>query len=143
MKKLLSILAISIMVCFTSCDKTELSKDKLSMVVQPSWGDAFHYANKSVPSQWPNNIIAIIVLIVWPVAVYVYIKKANGDPMWPSIIGSIAAVALIFLMIARVNKVRMDNVHTVPKEYYDRVGKAYILDSLFETNHMQSAPKIK
>lgn len=141
MKKLIFALAIcTAALTISSCDKTEVTKDNQSVVVQPTWGEAYHYANAATPSQVSYTILGLSLIIGWAVLAYFLNKKMKKSPiafiviswfvMWAFGIGS---------LIGKPNSVRIQNVKTVPKDYYDRVGQTYILDSLFNHNLMVDA----
>jgi len=144
MKKVYSVLAIALMaLLFTGCDKSGPDKSGENYVVQPSWSESFHYANKAIPSQWPFTILAIALFVVGVLLLVKWVPKFK-DPKWP-----IIGIFFIFFgggvasLISKPNQVRMDNVKTVPIEYFKQKGQTYILDSLFETNHMTGAASKK
>lgn len=139
MKKFLVLIVMAL--SFVSCDKSEVTNDGLGMVVQPSWREAFHYANKAESSQVPWTY-AGIALIVIGILLLIFVAVKFSRP--GAVIAGIFFICFgggLGCLLGKPNAVRIDNVKTVDKAYYDRVGQKHILDSLFETNHMSSAAK--
>jgi len=140
MKKIFSILAVSAMVLLSSCDKTGPTKDGTGIVFQPSWGQSFAYANKAVPSQVPYTILCIVLLAAAVFVAYmVGIQKKQWFGNWSGLVIAFIVAISLWPLLAKPGAVRMDNVRTVPKEYFDRVGQDYILDSMFNSNHLINA----
>jgi len=133
-------LAISAMVLLSSCDKSEVNQEGTHVVVQPSWGEAFHYANIAKPSQVPWTILGITLIATFFVLAYVANKKMKKSPVAFVVIAFIVLIPSgIASLISKPNAVRMDNTPTVSKEYFEKVGQTYILDSMFNSNHLSNA----
>lgn len=139
MKKIFSILAIYAMVLLSSCDKSGLNQEKTHMVMQPTWGEAFHYANICKSSQVPWTIAGIILIAIGVVLMFKWVPRFK-NPM-----GALIAVfvvcfigGLVFIL-QKPNTVRMDNVRDIPIEHYDKVGQTYLLDSMYNSNHLINA----
>jgi len=140
MKKVLSILAfISLTFIFTACDKSEVSKDGKTITIQPSWSEAFHYANASKSSQIPFTILAV-VLLAGSAFLFIKVAPKQSDPKGIFILGAILlALACGSYFGGKPSAVRISNTPVVDKSYYDKVGQKYILDSLFDNNLMINA----
>ncbi len=140
MKKVFSILAFAACtILFTSCDKSGPTKDGTGYVVQPTWGESFHYAKKATPSQTPYTVAAIALVIIGIVAFIKWIPTFK-DPMWPIVaVVFICFIGGLVCFFSKPSAIRINNVKTVPIEYYKEKGQTFILDSLFESNHLIDA----
>lgn len=140
MKKYISILAIATLaILFTSCDKSGPTKDGKGYEVQPTWGESFHYANKATPSQTPYTAGAI-VLVGFGIVLFIKWIPTFKDPMWPIIgVVVICFIGGLVCFLSKASAIRINNVKTVPIEYYNEKGQTFILDSLFESNHLIDA----
>lgn len=132
-------MAISAMVLLSSCDKSGLNKEKTHMVMQPTWGEAFHYANICKSSQIPWTIAGIILIAVGIVLMFKWVPRFK-DVMWPVIgVFVVCFIGGLTSILLKPNAVRMDNVRDIPIEHYDKVGQTYLLDSMYNSNHLINA----
>lgn len=107
------------------------------VTVSPTLGEAFHYANMS--GQWLWTILGVIGLLI-AVALLIMAAKNVYVTSKGSVIGIGVITALSLASIfSKPIAVNINNDKVVSKSYLEKVGKKYILDSVYNNNLMIDA----
>lgn len=126
MKKVFSILALVFISLASFAQET--------VIVSPTLGESFSYANKT------GQILYLIIGMVFIVACIFYIILGNKNITHfnGKIAFVIAAVGVSFIL-AKPLAIYWSNDKKVEKTHLEKVGRDYILDSCFNNNLMINA----
>ena len=109
----------------------------METTVSPTFWEAWHYANLSGQGLW--TAIGIICLC-GAIAVALMIK---GNVIMQSsgtvFIMVVLVAGSLGCFLGKPLAIRWSNDKTVPAEYLQKVGKKYILDSIYKDNRMINA----
>jgi hypothetical protein len=143
MKKiiLLTIIATCISLTFSSCgnspsgspDKKFTENGVEKVVISPTWGQAFHYANEAGQRGW--TVFGIILIVI--AGVVVYLVKTDRL-LFLGNKGGVAVNIGLFVLLAsamasigsKPGSVKWNNDKIVDKAHYEKVGAKYLWDSL-------------
>lgn len=105
--------------------------------VSPTFAEAWHYANLSGQVMWT---ITGLILLCFAGGIILLMTKNIIEATKGVVAGLFLLIALgVASILAKPLAIHWSNDKQVPTEYLQKVGKKYILDSVYNSNRMINA----
>jgi enhancing lycopene biosynthesis protein 2 len=103
------------------------------VIVSPTWSEAWHYANLS--GQTTFTALGVIGILAAAIVVYKLGEKSIG---WMILAAAILALSVASILSKPIS-VHINNDKEVSKDYLEKVGHQYIIDSCYTHNQLVDA----
>ena len=103
------------------------------VIVSPTWSEAWHYANLAGQGTW--TALGVSGVLAAAAVIYKLGEKSIG---WMILAAAILALSVASILSKPIS-VHNNNDKEVGKDYLEKVGHQYILDSCYTHNQLVDA----